>query len=465
MLENIFLFFAIVVNWFLFLLYCMQLFLFRVEFKKTEKTNIVLKNTLLKNPSEQFEALHQPLTIIVPAYNEEKTITKSIESLLKQSYQNLTIYIINDGSADDTLITCLQRFNMAAIPDLTQNTMIPTKETYQFYQSVDYHNLYLIDKENGGKSDALNVGINYTNTSHVSFIDADTFLEEDALISLMSSFYFDPKIVSIGGLIRPMTNNRVLHDPKIRTLNLLKGFQYLEYLRSVLVFRSSLSSINSTVIISGAFGVYTTEIVRQIAGFETTSIGEDFDLTLKIRKYLNDNKIDKSQIFLSNSVCWTQPPARVTEFVKQRSRWQIGFLQTIIKQRKMVFRPRYRGVGMFSLPVFIFTELISLIIEVTGILIALDLLMFNLITWKKLLLIFLLSSSINLFFSLIVILQNSKLQKLAYRDTLYLTFLAYIEAFSFHWLSSYCKLKGAILFLKAPRKKHQWGDMQREEVR
>lgn len=458
---------ALIINYIFFIIYITQLRLSSRDVTEVNKNKKLLEDNILDSNQLISSRNNLELTVVIPAYNEQETICKSVSSFLSQRYDNLKIYVVNDGSKDNTKRECLDYFHMEKIPLLKQQSDIFTQPVKGIYQSQDYPNIYLIDKENGGKSDALNVGVNYATSDYVAFVDADSFVEEDALVTLMSPFYFSDDIVSIGGQIRPMTRieNFSKRSMKIRTTKILPSFQYLEYLRSVLVFRSSLSKIESTVIISGAFGVYDITILREIDGLDTDSIGEDFDLTLSIRKYLNDRKIDKRQIFLYDSVCWTQPPSRIRDVVKQRSRWQIGFLQTVWKHKGMVFNRRYKNVGMVGLPLFIFTEFVSFLMETVGLVLGGYFLATGIISWREAIYIFLLSYFVNLFFTMAVILQNARIQNISYKDKLFLMCLGLVEAFSYHWVSLYSKFKGTVKFLFTGKKaKHDWGDIKRDEV-
>lgn len=455
---------ALVINYIFFTIYGFQIILSRREMKKVKSDRIILSDNLLDSNSSISRHNTLPLTVVIPAYNEKETIIQSVNSFIQQNYKDLTLYIVNDGSKDYTMDVCINELNMKKIDFLEKIGSIATEKVLGFYQSEEYPNIYLINKVNGGKSDALNVGINYARTPYISFVDADSFLEKNALLTLMTPFYFSDDIVSIGGLIRPMTRkeNFAQRSIKVRTWNLLTGFQYLEYLRSVLVFRSSLSNIDSTVIISGAFGVYKLDMLREINGYDTHSIGEDFDLTLGIRKYIDDHNLSSKQIFIYDSVCWTQPPSTVGDLVKQRSRWQIGFLQTIFKYRKMIFNKHYKNVGIIGLPLFIFTEIISFFMETIGLGLGIYFVAVSVVTWKEAVFVFLLSYFINLFFTFTVIAQNTKIQRIYYLDRIYLLFLAIIEAFSYHWISLYAKLLGTLKFLFTSKgKKHEWGEIKR----
>ena len=457
---------AIVINYIFFMVYVFEISLSKRGIKKIHRNKKLLHENILSSETDISRIGNLSLTVVIPAYNEEKTITNSVLSFLNQNYNNIKVYIVNDGSSDGTKEKVLEYFSMEeidALPKISDLTMQPVTE---FYHSTTHNEVYLINKLNGGKSDALNAGINYVDSDYTLLVDADTMLEKNSLVNLMAPYYFKNDIVSIGGLVRPMTRKENLagRSLKIRTKKFLPAFQYLEYLRSVLVFRSSLSTINSTVIVSGAFGVYETSIIRDIEGFSVNTIGEDFDLTLSIRKHIDDNKLEKRQIFLYDAVCWTQPPSTVKDLVKQRSRWQIGFLQTIFKFKGMIFNRKYGKVGMIGLPLFIFTEIISLLMETLGVVIGLGLLIAGLVSLRQAVFIFVLSYFVNLFFTLVVIIQNAQVQKTSYKDMLFLLFLSYIEAFSYHWVTIYSKLVGTIKFIFKRNGKHEWGEIKRDDI-
>ncbi len=335
--------------------------------------------------------VYTPISILAPAYNEQETIISSVYSLLKLHFQEYEIVIINDGSKDETLERIIKEFDLYSVA-ITQELTLEHAKIRNVYHSPHYKNLTVIDKENGGKADALNSAINLANYPLICCVDADTILEEDAILHGLEKFVKDRRVIAVGGAIG-ITNGSVIKDHKMSERkvpnSLIEGFQILEYLRGFFAGRVGWQNSNGLVLISGAFGIFKKDLVLKIGGYRHT-IGEDLDLLIRMRRYCYENNIAHQVKFVSDILCWTQCPGDYQSLLKQRSRWQKGLLETLYHHRKMFFNPKYGIVGTLSLPYFFLIEALGPIITFLGVVSIIVLYMFGLVNPYSIVLFFLL---------------------------------------------------------------------------
>jgi len=312
--------------------------------------------------------VYTPISILAPAYNEQETIISSVYSLLRLDFREYEIIIINDGSKDETLERVVQHFNLHEVAVPT-NLRLEHQEIRAVYKSHEHSNLMVIDKVNGGKSDALNAAINIASYPLICCVDADTILEKDAILYGMSKFVRDRRIVAVGGAIG-ITNGSVIEDHQLveRRVpnNLVEGFQILEYLRGFFAGRVGWQNYNGLILISGAFGIFKKELVLTVGGYRH-AIGEDFDLLIRMRRHCYEEKIDHKVSFVSQILCWTQCPSDYGSLLKQRNRWQRGLIESLYYHKKMLFNPKYGIVGLIVLPYFLFIEALGPIITFLGV--------------------------------------------------------------------------------------------------
>ena len=309
-----------------------------------------------------------PISVLVPAYNESATIVDNTRNLLSLDFGNYEVVVINDGSKDNTLELLKDAFHLISI-DLPYKRSIPTQEIRALYRSAEYPNLVVVDKENGGKADALNAGINVSMYPVFVSIDADSILERSSLSKIIYSFMIDPKCVAVGGIIRIASGCEIV-DGELREVNLsdkpLLMLQTNEYLRAFLTGRIGFHKMGMLLIISGAFGAFNKQLVIDAGGYTSKCIGEDMELVVKLHRHMLRGKRAYSIKFLPDPVCWTQPPDTLRDLKKQRKRWHIGLIDTLLRHRDMAFRSEYGRVCMFCLPYFWIFELIGPVFEVMG---------------------------------------------------------------------------------------------------
>jgi len=322
------------------------------------------------------EVFRSPLTpgvsVIVPAFNEQTVIVDSVRSLLALRYPRHEVVVVSDGSTDRTIAVLEEEFDLAPVRVALRNG-ISTAAVRATHVSRTHPNLLVVDKENGGRSDALNAGVNAARNPYVCVIDADSMLEPDALLKVSKPILDDPQLLAAtGGTIRIVNSCRVdygrvvdVRAPRSR----LATIQVLEYLRAFLVARVGWSSLNALGIISGAFGLFHRSLVEAAGGYWKDTVGEDFELTIRIHRHLRERGEPYRIGFVSDPVCWTEVPEQFSTLSRQRRRWQRGLWEGVRRHRRMIGNPRYGVVGLVAMPYFLIFEFLSPVFALTGLLI------------------------------------------------------------------------------------------------
>jgi len=309
----------------------------------------------------------KPISIVVPAYNEEATIIDNITSLLDLNYPEFEIIVINDGSKDNTLAKIISHFKLRKI-NVDINMQVECKQIIGVYGSFVLPNLVVVDKENGGKADTLNSGINLSRYPLFCGIDADCIIEKNALLRIVKPFLQDENTIAVGGIVR-IANGCTIKDGKLIEAKLPKQaivrFQIIEYFRAFLTSRIGWERINALLIISGAFGVFKKSAMVMVGGYSRT-IGEDMELTLKMHSYFRKHKLNYKIDFASDAVCWTQAPDTLKGLKSQRIRWHRGLTDSLFRYKKMMFNPKYGAVGLLSMPYFFLVEMLGPVVEMIG---------------------------------------------------------------------------------------------------
>jgi cellulose synthase/poly-beta-1,6-N-acetylglucosamine synthase-like glycosyltransferase len=316
------------------------------------------------------------ISIIAPAYNEEKSIIESVTSLLNLKYPKYEVIVVNDGSKDQTIDVLIEHFELERKHPFFK-LKLKTKQLRGVYVNKHIPNLIVIDKQNGGKADALNLGINVAKSDYVCGIDADSLLEEDALLKLMSVTLDDTKDhIALGGNIVPV-NGCVVDKGKIEHYGLsdqpVVRFQTLEYLRAFTTGRIGWSKINSLMIISGAFGLFNRKTLLETGGYLTISgelkkdtVGEDMELVVRLTYQALKKKLPYRVDYVHHANCYTELPSDMKTLLKQRNRWQRGLLDILSYHRKILFNPKYKQAGLIAFPFFFIFEMIGPFIETIG---------------------------------------------------------------------------------------------------
>jgi cellulose synthase/poly-beta-1,6-N-acetylglucosamine synthase-like glycosyltransferase len=314
--------------------------------------------------------LAPPITLLAPAHNEEKSIRVSIRNLLELDYPELEVIVINDGSKDRTLQELQDEFRLRPTR-MVYVQEVPSAEIRGLYRSDSDPRLLVIDKESAGsKADAVNAGLNAATSPYVCIVDSDSMLERDSLLRIMVPVLADPKrVVGVGGIIRILNGSEIRGGQLIRVRlprKSIEVIQVIEYLRAFLIGREAWAQGNMMLIISGAFGLFRTDLVRAIGGYRAKAIGEDFDLVTRLHRHLLEKRQEYRIQFVPDPVCWTEAPSDLKSLGRQRARWHKGLLDTLRSNADMLFRSPYGRVGALALPYLWIYELFAPIIELGG---------------------------------------------------------------------------------------------------
>jgi cellulose synthase/poly-beta-1,6-N-acetylglucosamine synthase-like glycosyltransferase len=315
--------------------------------------------------------LTPPITVIAPAHNEEASIAVSIRNLLELDYPQLEVIVVNDGSKDRTFEVLREKFRLRAVRAVYV-PQVKSASVRGLYRSDADPRLLVVDKQAGGsKADAVNAGLNAATSPYVCVVDSDSILERDALLRIVVPILDDPKrVVAVGGIIR-VVNGSEIEGGQLRRIRLprksIEVIQVIEYLRAFLIGREAWAQANMLMIISGAFGLFRTDLVRAVGGYQSSSIGEDIDLVARLHRHLREKGSHYEIRFVPDPMCWTEVPSDLKSLGRQRARWQKGLLDVLWPNRDMLFRARYGRIGCFALPYLWLFELFAPLIELLGI--------------------------------------------------------------------------------------------------
>lgn len=404
-----------------------------------------------------------PIALIISAFNEEKTIIQSIKSLLALHYPNFEIIVVNDGSKDNTLQLLIKHFELEpctrAYEEIAKHQPIK-----QVYQSRKNNILIVVDKLNGGKADSLNAGINISRSSLFCAVDADSMLETDSLLYAIQPFCDNPEeVIAVGGTIR-VGNGCTVKGGKILNVDLpkkiLPTLQTIEYIRAFLIARIGMSHMGILTLISGAFGIFRRQAALDAGAYATDTVGEDYELILRMHRYHIDNNIPYEIRFVAEPVCWTEVPETLKVLANQRRRWQRGSLETFFRHKHMLLNPRYGKIGLIGMFISLIIDVLGPLAEVLGYLLV-PLFWFSGILNAEYALAFIALTFIwGIFISTCsLILEELSLHRLPKaRNLIKLLGIILIENFGYRQLNNIWRLQGWIEFLQ---QKKSWGEMTR----
>ncbi|WP_019240627.1 MULTISPECIES: glycosyltransferase family 2 protein [Bacillus] len=370
-MDNIFETIMLVLGWIIFfymayviLTYSVMLIIAFTQLRKFRKLDISERD------DEYIDSMFaKPVSIIVPAFNEEAGIIDSLHSLLSLRYPQTELIVVNDGSTDTTKEKVIKYFKMRPIYKAVR-VQIKTEPIKQIFQSTIHPHLFLIDKENGGKADALNAGINLSKNPYFCSIDGDSILDGNSLLRVMRPIIMsDGDVIAAGGNVR-IANGLDVQLGSIFSNGLSKNslilMQIVEYLRAFLMGRIALSKYNLVLIISGAFSVFSKKYVIEVGGYAKNMIGEDMELIVHLHRYIKEKKLKKRIEFVADPICWTETPHSLSDLRKQRRRWHQGLIESLWLHKKMTLNPKYGTIGLISFPYFWLVECLGPLAELIG---------------------------------------------------------------------------------------------------
>ena len=407
------------------------------------------------------------VSILIPAYNEEVTIVQTIESLLNLEYKDYEIIVIDDGSNDRTSEEVIRYCEMSKVERFIHNK-IDTKPIKDIYEGS--HNgipIMLVKKENGGKADSLNVGINVANYPWFICIDADSILQADSLQKIVEPIIEDSRVVASGGAI--MLNNGVkLKDGKIQKYsmprNLLASMQVIEYNRTFLASRIMFDKINANLIISGAFGLFKKDIVIAAGGYEPSTRGEDMELVIKLHTFCRANKINYKMRYVSDAICWTQAPENLGDLIKQRKRWHVGLYECMKKYNQILLRPEYGVIGSIAYLYFAIYEFLSPYIEICGMVVTILLFLLNIVNIKFMIGFYLFYTLLGVLITIVAYFTTIYINELNFnmKNVGKVLMLCFFEVGFLRMVLSWVRFTALIGYRK---NKYKWGKIERKKIK
>jgi biofilm PGA synthesis N-glycosyltransferase PgaC len=406
------------------------------------------------------------ISLLAPAYNETLTIIDNVKSLLSIMYNNFEVIIINDGSKDDTLRKLIEAFSLEKVPCHVKYE-IKTKNVVGVYKSRNraFRKLTVVDKQNGGKADALNVGINISTKPLVACIDVDCVIERDALLKMVKPFMEETAtVIASGGVVR-IANSCHVEEGRLLEVRLPESqivrYQTLEYIRAFLIGRMAWSKLNGLLLISGAFGLFDKSVAVKAGGYNHNTVGEDMELVVRMRVFMQKQNKPYKVVYIPEPLCWTEAPSDYGILGRQRNRWTRGTMETLKFHRRIFFNPKFGVMGMLSYPFWFFFEWLAPLIEFAGmIFLLIQLVIGNVNIMLAISLIFAVYT-FSLMISMTAILAEefSYFQYKRKRDIIKLVITALKEPIFFHPRVVWWSVMGNIDMIMG---KKSWGEMTRQ---
>jgi len=409
------------------------------------------------------------ISIIIPCYNEGDNAAETIHAALGQVYPNIEVIAVNDGSKDNTLKTLIDYFDLKKT-DFSFQERLQHYPIRGIYTNPRIPSLIVVDKENGGKADTLNAGINVASKEYFCGIDADSLLESDALLKIASlTLDYGVETPALGGNVFPINGCKV-DKGKIEKIGVPKHWlarlQMVEYMRAFMCGRLGWDYINSLLIISGAFGLFRKDRVISVGGYltsrgkyQTDTVGEDMELVVRIARHMHESKRPYRISYAFNANCWTEVPESMSSLQKQRNRWQRGLIDIMYFHRKLIFNPSYGLMGMVGMPYYLIFEMIGPLFEMQGYLMVIVAALFGMLSVRLALLLFFASVLMGIFISVSSIkIAESLNVYFNYRDTIKLVWTSIIENFGPRQLFSMWRVIG---FVRAMQKPRGWQKFER----
>lgn len=408
--------------------------------------------------------LAPPVSIVVAAYNESAGIVEAISSMSMVSYPRFEIVVANDGSTDDTLDRLIEAFDMFPVP-YPVRTSINTAPVRQVYKSRKPIALTVVDKENGGKGDALNVAINTARYPYVMATDADVIIDGKALVHAMRLIAEDrDRVVAVGGNIRPLNGATVTHGHVVDAgvpKSLIERYQLLEYVRAFVATRPFWSAINALPLVSGAFSLFKRDAVVDAGGFASGHMGEDIDLTMRIHRHYRNAKIPYKIMYSPSAIVWTEVPTTRAVLRRQRIRWHRGLMTAVRDFRSSIFNPRHGAVGMLSWPTMVFFEFVAPVIELLGYVLIPIAMLVGAVDPMQVLVLFVIALFVGTITSLFALLLD---ERYGYfndpRETLQLLTICFVENLGLRQMTVWWRVRA----MYRGRHGKVWGNMERRGV-
>ncbi len=423
-----------------------------------------MQQRVLDQLPQAFSGLEPAVTVLMPAFNEEVTIVNSVRSMLQLAYTDFEVIVINDGARDGTLRVLRDAFALEPL-DETGDGPLRTRAVRGVWRSASHPRLRVIDKDNGGKADSLNAGINLARHGLFCAVDADSILSRDALQRVAQPFLRDARVIATGGTVR-VANGCDVAAGFLQRVDLPRNpwalFQVVEYLRAFLFGRLGWSQLNAMLIISGAFGLFRTQVVRDAGGYRTDTLGEDMELVVRIHRLMRQQRVDYRVEFVPDPVCWTEAPEDRRTLRNQRIRWQRGLAESLLAHWRLMFDARGGGPGWIAFPFMVAFELLGPVVEVGGFAFMVLAYAWGLVSWEAFAAFLFAAIGLGILLSASGLL----LEEMSFhlyprgRQVARLALVAVAENFGYRQLTTWWRLVG--LWRWATGREATWGRMRRK---
>jgi cellulose synthase/poly-beta-1,6-N-acetylglucosamine synthase-like glycosyltransferase len=314
-----------------------------------------------------------PVSIIAPAFNEEVLIVAAVRSLLRLEYPHYEVIVVNDGSSDGTLRILQEAFDLQPRESFVRR-VFSTRPIRGAYVSRVDPRLTVIDKENGGKSDGLNAGLNFARFRYICTVDSDTVFHPHALLRAMRLVLRDPqRIVGVTSHVaisrRPEEGNLGRAGTERIDEGTLTNYQHLDYLRAFLINRLGWSRLDFMLCSVGAFAIWRRDLVVELGGFSGAFTCEDIEFTFRVHEHFRRRKEPYRVLALAEAAGRTEGPDTIARLVSQRARWQRVITETVWHYRRMFLNPRYGSVGLLGMPYYTLVEVLAPVFQVISVIV------------------------------------------------------------------------------------------------
>ena len=398
-----------------------------------------------------------PITMIVPSFNEQDVITTTVSSLLDLEYPEKEIIVVDDGSTDESLSRLIEKFGLQRM-DLIYRETVPATQPWGFFLNPDIPNLVVLAKQNGGKSDALNTGLNMCRSPFFCTVDADCIVERNALLRLMAPImHSNVNTVVSGGVVR-ISNGCTVVNGEVTEVGLpsswIERCQVVEYIRTFLFGRPGWNFLKGNFINSGAFCLLQREIVVLAGGFSSDTVTEDIDMIAQLHTFLTQKGWKSQMVFTTDPVCWTECPKDFAMLARQRRRWQLGLVQTVFKHDRMIFNPKHGLLGLLSMPFHAYVEAFGCVVETAGLVIVPLSFFVGAMPWSLFLLLMFLALGYGTLLSMAsILLAEATIRRYPkYSDMLTLVLYAFLENLGYRQAVSLARAQGVFQFFSGKRR-------------
>ena len=407
------------------------------------------------------------ISLLVPAFNEAETVIDSVRSLLALHYPAYEVIVVNDGSSDSTMADLKAAFDLVETTNDPLSDM-PHTDLKAVYVARHEPKLKVIDKDNGGKADALNAALNHATMPLICTVDADSLLESDSLLRAVQPYIDDPqRTIAVGGTVR-IANGCTVNQGRVRDVrtprNFLALLQTVEYLRAFMMARLAFGRVGALTIVSGAFGIFRTDLVREVKGYSRETVGEDLELVIKLHRLMRDRGQEYDIAFVPEPVCWTQVPESLGVLARQRIRWQRGAVETLAMHGDMLVKSRYGRVAAIGMGSMLLVDVVGPIVELLGYIIMPVFWVLGLINWPLFVAYLMMVFCFGVFVSVgALLLEELELRRFPkMRELCLLGGIAILENFGYRQLHNFWRMRGLWQFICGNK---SWGEMPRQAFR